>query len=160
MKTNTFSTLDGRGLRIAIVRARFNETVTSKLLAGCQRALRDAHVSARSVLTVDVPGSFELPFMAAHLARRRSKPDAIVCLGAIIKGETEHDVHIARAASLGIGLVARQYNLPVIFGVLTTRSLRQAMARTTGTHNKGYEAGMSAVELALTVRRLRTRHAL
>lgn len=158
MKSNVFHNLSGRGFRIAVVHARFNADVTSKLLAGCLRALAETGVRSSTIHVVEVPGSFELPFMIAHLLRRK-RYDAAIAIGAIIKGDTDHDVHIARAVSLGIGLVSRQYDVPVIFGVLTTRNKRQALerARGLGARNKGYEAGMSAVEMALAVRNQTTK---
>lgn len=150
MKSNSFSKLDGTGLKIAIVAARFNAELTDALLADCEEGLREAGVAADDVRSIRVPGSFELPIAAAVLANQKAY-DAIICLGAIIKGETRHDHYIADAVANGLTRVALDHRLPVIFGVLTTEDKAQAEARSLGGRKKGYEAAMSAIE---TVRSL------
>lgn len=145
MKSNSFSTLDGKGLKIAIAAARFNAELTDALLADCEAGLREAGVAASDITSVRVPGSFELPIVAEKLAGRKSY-DAIICLGVIIKGETRHDHYIADAVANGLTRVALDHKLPVIFGVLTTEDKAQAEARSLGGHKKGYEAAMSAIE--------------
>lgn len=147
MKTNTFGQLDGKGMRIAIVAARFNQAITDQLVAGAEAALDVAGIAQDDRLIVRVPGSFELPQVAAAIAKKGGY-DAIVCLGCLIKGDTDHDVFIAQATAEGIQNVSLQYTLPVLFGVLTCRTKEQAEARAEGLgeKNKGYEAVMSAVE--------------
>lgn len=147
MKTNTFGQLDGKGMRIAVVAARFNQAITDRLVAGAEAAMDVVGIAANDRLIVRVPGSFELPQIAAAIAQRGGC-DAIVCLGCLIKGETDHDVFIAQAAATGIEQVGLTYHLPVLFGVLTCRTKEQAEARAEGLgeKNKGYEAVLSAVE--------------
>ena len=155
MKSNTFSALDGAGLKIAVVAARFNADLTDALLADCVDALTNAHVAPVDIVSIRVPGSFELPVAAATLAGQ-GRFDAVICLGVVIKGETKHDHYIADAVSNGLMRVALDHHIPVIFGVLTTEDRAQAEVRALGAHKKGYEAGMSAIE---TVRALDAAHA-
>lgn len=145
MKSNSFSTLDGAGLKIAVVAARFNQELTDAMLADCQAALRSAHVADNDTTVLRVPGSFELPVAAATLATQ-STYDAIICLGVIIKGDTKHDHYIADAVANGLTNIAIQHHIPVIFGVLTTENKVQAETRALGGQKKGWEAGMSAIE--------------
>ena len=154
MKSNSFSTLDGAGLKIAVVAARFNAELTDALLADCVEALMSAKVAPEDITSVRVPGSFELPIAAATLAAQ-GRFDAVICLGVIIKGETKHDHYIADAVSNGLTRVALDHHIPVIFGVLTTEDKAQAEARALGGRKKGYEAGMSAIE---TIRALDASH--
>lgn len=155
MKTNTFEKLNGAGMKIAIVASRFNQAITDRLLAGCEAGLDAAGVAAADRLALRVPGAFELP-QAAELVARRGGYDAIICLGCLIKGETDHDVFIAQAVAGGITDVSREHGLPVVFGVLTVKTREQAEARVEGLaeKNKGYEAAMSAVEMVLVKREL------
>jgi len=135
---------DARGLRIAVVVARFNEAITSRLLEGAQKALEGA---ARVDVSY-VPGAFELPFAAKVLARKGSC-DAIVALGAVIKGDTPHFEYVAGEAARGLQQVALETGVPVAFGVLTTDTMAQAEARAGGhAGNKGYDAAMTAIEMA------------
>lgn len=140
------------GLRVAIAVARWNESITRRLLAGAVQRLTAAGLSPRSLDVAWVPGSFELSFAADRLAAT-GRYAAIVCLGAIIKGETSHDHHIATAAAGGIEAVGRHRGLPVIFGVLTCDTLAQAMARAGGdaadnyAGNKGAECAAAALEM-------------
>lgn len=143
MKSNEFTKLDGSGLKIAIIGARFNQKLTDALVADCEAALTACSVS--QVTTVRVPGSFELPIAAEKLAATK-KYDAIIALGVIIKGDTKHDHYIADAVANGLTNVALKHQTPTIFGVLTTENLEQAEVRSLGGQKKGYEAGMSAVE--------------
>lgn len=151
MQTNTFAHLDGSTLRIGIVAARFNQNLTDAMLADCVNALTACEVKESNMVTVRVPGAFELPVAAATLADRRDL-DAIICLGVLIKGETRHDHYIADACANGIMNVALSAEIPVLFGVLTTENLAQAESRSLGAHKKGWETGMSAVEMALTMK--------
>ncbi|MCE9630914.1 MAG: 6,7-dimethyl-8-ribityllumazine synthase [Planctomycetia bacterium] len=144
------------GVRIGIVVARWNESITRRLLAGAVHRLDAAGLPPRAIDVAWVPGSFELSFAADRLAAT-GRYAAIVCLGAIIKGETSHDHHIATAAAAGIETVGRERGLPVIFGVLTCDTLAQAMVRAGGdaadgyVGNKGAECAAAAVEMVSLV---------
>ena len=146
--------LDGAGLRIAIAVARFNETVTSRLLAGARKALERHGVKDENVVVAWVPGAFELPLVARAFAEAGSY-DAVVCLGAIIRGETPHFDFISAEAARGIGQVAADTGLPVIFGVITPNTLEQALDRAGGKADKGYDAVVSAIEMANLMRQIR-----
>ena len=122
--------IDGSGsaasLRFAVVQSRFNETVTKRLLAGAMEALRGGGAKDDAIEVVSVPGAFEIPLIAARLAKTR-RYDAVVCLGAVIRGQTPHFEYISMVVSQGIARVAYDYGVPVIFGILTadTEELRQ-----------------------------------
>jgi len=147
--------LDGAGLRIAVLLSRFNEPVGVKLLAGALGALGRHGVRPRDVLVVKVPGAFELPLVARRLAASR-RHDAILCLGAVVRGETPHFEYVAQEASRGIARVSYETGVPVLFGVLTTDTLEQALARAGGAHgNKGVEAAEGAIEMARLLGALR-----
>lgn len=144
--------LNGRGLKIGIVVSRFNQRITQRLLEGAEHALEEAGVSADTVTTVSVPGAFEIPGAAKRLACR-SKVDAIVCLGAVVRGQTEHFTYVSKAVQEGVLAVSLETGVPITFGVLTTDDFEQAMARTGGDlGHKGYEAAQDAVEMANTYR--------
>lgn len=150
--------LHGGGLRIAIVAARFNELVTSRLVEGAKAGLRDAGIGDEDILLAWVPGSFEIPVVAKRLASS-GRFDAIVCLGAVIRGETTHFEYVAGEAARGIAQVARETGVPCIFGVLTTEDTAQALERAGGKMgNKGYEAALSAVQMATLLRALEGEH--
>jgi 6,7-dimethyl-8-ribityllumazine synthase len=140
------------GARVAIVVSRYNESVTRRLLDGAVFTLSGAGVAAAAIEVAWVPGSFELPLAADRLAAG-GRYAAVLCLGAIIKGETSHDRHIATAVATGIEQAARARGLPVVFGVLTCDTLAQAMARAAGSPadgfagNKGAECAAAAVEM-------------
>jgi 6,7-dimethyl-8-ribityllumazine synthase len=137
---------DGR--RFAVVAARFNEVVVRKLVDGALAGLRDKGASDDDVDLAWVPGSFELPLVAQRLAAT-GRYAAVICLGAVIRGETPHFDHVAEQAAHGIRLAARQTGVPVIFGVLTTDTFGQAMDRAGGKHgNKGWDAAMAGMEMA------------
>jgi len=147
--------LDGAGLRIAIVASRFNEAVTLRLVEGAKAALRDARVREEDVLVVWVPGSFEIPLVAKHLAAT-GRFHAIVCLGAVVRGETAHFEYVAGEAARGIAQVARETGIPCLFGVLTTEDTLQALERAGGKMgNTGYNAALAAVQMATLLRALR-----
>ncbi|MEX2158865.1 MAG: 6,7-dimethyl-8-ribityllumazine synthase [Dehalococcoidia bacterium] len=147
--------LKGSGLRIGIVVARFNETVTARMLAGAREALQQHGVRDEDVDVAWVPGAFELPLIAKKLAESR-RYDAVVCLGAVIRGETPHFEFVAGEAARGIGQVALDTGLPVVFGVVTPNTVEQAMDRAGGRiGNKGYDAVTTAIEMATLVRNLR-----
>ena len=147
--------LHGAGLRIGVVVARFNEVVTARLLEGARMALERHGVRGEDVDVAWVPGAFELSSVAKKLAESR-RYDAIVCLGAVIRGETAHFDFVAGEAARGIGQVARETGVPVIFGVITPNTLEQAMERSGGKiGNKGYDAALNAIEMANLLRQLR-----
>ena len=136
--------VDGSGLKFAVVVARFNSRITEKLLEGAQDALRKA--GADTVAVYYVPGAFELPLAARKLAEAY---DGIVALGAVIRGDTPHFDYVCDAAARGLLQVSLESGTPVSFGVLTTDTLAQAEARAGGEHgNKGFDAAMTAVEMA------------
>lgn len=153
------------GTRVAIVVARWNERVTGGLLAGALERFAAAGLSAAAIDVAWVPGAFELPLVADRLAGTGGYA-AVVCLGAIIRGETEHDRHIARAVAGGIEETGRRHGVPVLFGVLTCQSLEQALARAgiaagTRAHdgaappdNKGAECAAAALEMITLFDRL------
>jgi 6,7-dimethyl-8-ribityllumazine synthase len=135
---------DARGLKFAIVVARFNFAITEKLLEGARDAL--AKAGAETVKVFHVPGAFELAYAANRLARDY---DAIIALGAVIRGETPHFEYVAGAAANGLQQVALETGTPVAFGVLTTDTMEQASARAGGMRgNKGYDAAMTGIEMA------------
>jgi 6,7-dimethyl-8-ribityllumazine synthase len=142
------------GYRFAIVVSRFNEEITSGLLAGARAALAEASVRDDDVTVVHVPGAFEIPVASLHLAES-GEYDAVICLGCLIKGETMHFEYIAAAASQGIMNVSTVTGVPVAFGVLTAVTDEQAEARSApGPGNKGREAALAAVEMAALFRQL------
>jgi 6,7-dimethyl-8-ribityllumazine synthase len=148
---------EARGLRIAILRALFNPRVTDGLLQGALEALAELGADPHRVRVIDAPGAFELPLLAQAAARSR-RFDAIVALGAVIQGETDHYQHIAREAAAGLAAVARETGVPVGFGVLTVRRVAHARARARRTgDNKGREAARAAVFTARALHELRPR---
>ena len=147
--------LRGAGLRVALVVSRFNEPVTTRLLAGARSALERHGVREEDVDVAWVPGAFELPLAARRLAESR-RYDAVACLVAIIRGETPHFDYIAAETARGIGQVAQDTGVPIVFGVLTPNTLEQAMERAGGKMgDKGYDAAVSAIEMATLMQRLR-----
>ena len=138
----------GRRRRFAIVAARFNEVVTAKLVSGAVDCLSSHDVDGEDVDVAWVPGAFELP-LAGRAFAKAGTYDAVICLGAVIRGETPHFDLVAGQAAEGIRRVAEDTGLPVIFGVLTTDTLEQAVERAGGAHgNKGWDAAMAAIEMA------------
>lgn len=145
----------GKALKIGVVVSRFNSKITERLLEGALRGLKDCGVAERFITAVEVPGAFELPLAAKRLAQA-GKADAIVCLGAVIRGKTEHFTYVCKAAQEGVLAVSLETGLPITFGVLTTDDSLQAMERSGGAKgNKGYDAAVEAVELANTLKLLR-----
>lgn len=146
---------DGRGRRFAIVVARFNEAITERLLEGALDALRRHGVPDDDVEIVSVPGAFELPLAAQEIAHRGGV-DGVVCLGAVIRGETPHFDYVAAEAAAGIREAMAAARLPMGFGVLTTDTAEQALARAGGSvGNKGYEAAMTVLEMAAVLGAIR-----
>jgi len=145
-------TPSGTGLRIGVALARFNQAVTDQLLAGTLDALVRHGVADDAIDVATVPGAFELPLCAQRLAAT-GRYDALVCLGAVVRGETPHFDFVAGEAARGIADVARRHDLPVAFGVLTTDTVEQALARAGGERgNKGYEAAVTALEMVQVLR--------
>jgi 6,7-dimethyl-8-ribityllumazine synthase len=140
--------LSAEGLRVAIVASRWNDFVVSRLISGALDGLERLGASSDSITIVRVPGSFELPFASRRVATSKNF-DAIVCLGSIIRGETSHNEYIAAEVFKGIAQVSLETNIPIALGVITADSLEQAIDRAGAkSGNKGFEAAMSAVELA------------
>jgi 6,7-dimethyl-8-ribityllumazine synthase len=146
--------LDGSDLAVAIAVARFNTLVTERLLAGALEGLTALNVRADRTVVAWVPGTFELPFAAQQYASS-GRYDAVICLGCVIKGETDHNEYINHATALALQDVGRETGVPAIFGVVTVNSLEQALARAEeGSTNKGYESAMAAVSMAHVRRRM------
>jgi 6,7-dimethyl-8-ribityllumazine synthase len=142
------------GLRFALVVARFNDFVTQRLLNGAREALAAGGVAADAIDVLWVPGAFEIPVAAAHVARVR-RPAAVICLGCVIRGGTPHFEYICQAAAHGVTRAALDTGVPMAFGVLTTDSVEQAVERAgPGPANKGYEAAQAAIEMATLARAL------
>jgi 6,7-dimethyl-8-ribityllumazine synthase len=138
----------GRRRRFAIVAARFNEVITAKLLSGAVDCMSSHDVDGDDIDVAWVPGAFELP-LAGRAFAKAGTYDAVICLGAVIRGETPHFDLVAGQAAEGIRRVAEDTGVPVIFGVLTTDTLEQAVERAGGAHgNKGWDAAMAAIEMA------------
>jgi 6,7-dimethyl-8-ribityllumazine synthase len=145
---------NGRGLRFAVVVSRFNDLITDKLLQGALEGLKRAAVASEDVLVVRVPGAFEIPLAAKRLAES-GRYAAVVCLGAVIKGETPHWEYLSAAMSQSLARVATETGVPLSFGVLTTETEEAALARAgVGGDNKGFEAALAAVEMADLLRRM------
>lgn len=139
------SRTSARASRFAIVVSRFNEHVTSKLLDGAKDCLKQHHISDYDIFYC--PGSFELPQAANRLVKEK-KWDAVICLGAVIRGETAHFEYVSSEAARGIQDVALRSGVPVLFGVLTTDTEEQALDRAGGKHgNKGWDVAVAAIEM-------------
>ena len=144
----------GEGLRIGVVVSRFNDLVTGLLLEGTLEQLAELGVDQASITVAHVPGAFELPLVAQRLAASGDH-DAVICLGAVIRGETDHHVHVGGQAAAGCQRVQLDTGVPVVLGVLTTDTLEQAMARVGGPHgHKGHDSAVAAVEMADLLRQL------
>lgn len=146
--------LDARGLRFGIVVGKYNEFVTTRLLAGAVDVLTKAGAGEAAIEVARVPGAFEIPLVARRMAQS-GRFDAVLCLGAVIRGETPHFEYISAEASRGIAQAAWESNLPVIFGVLTTETVEQALERAGAPErNKGAEAARTAIEMANLMKKL------
>ncbi|MGD1712398.1 6,7-dimethyl-8-ribityllumazine synthase [Hydrocoleum sp. CS-953] len=152
----TFTQVDS--LRFAIVIARFNDLISGKLLEGCQDCFKrhgvDPNPEGTQVDYIWIPGSFEIPLVARQLAMS-NRYDAVICLGAVIKGQTPHFDYVAAEVSKGIAAAAFQTGVPVIFGVLTTDTMQQALERAGIKSNKGWEYAMNALEMASLMRQIK-----
>ena len=148
-------TLNAQGMKVAIVTARFNEFITSKLHEGAMSCLKRHEVKEADVTEVWVPGAFELPLVAQTLAESHQY-DAVICLGAVIRGATTHYDYVCSEAAKGIAAAGLKTCIPVIFGVVTTETIEQAIERAgTKGGNKGWDAAMSAIEMGSLMRRLK-----
>lgn len=138
---------DGKGLKIAIVVARFNEFITSKLLAGALDTLKRHGVSEEDIQVIWVPGAFEIP-LAAQVISKKKEIDGVITLGAVIRGATTHYDYVCSEVSKGVANVGLASGIPVIFGVLTTETIEQAIERAgTKAGNKGSESAMGVLEM-------------
>jgi 6,7-dimethyl-8-ribityllumazine synthase len=152
--TSYSGALRGEGVRVAIACGRFNDLITERLLAGARDGLVRHGVDEASITEAWVPGAFELPLAASRLASA-GEYDAVICLGAVIRGATGHYEHVAGQCAAGIARVALDTGVPVVFGVLTTDSIEQALERAgTKAGNKGYESAETALEMVDLLRQL------
>ena len=151
-------TLEGKlvakGIRVGIVAARFNEFITSKLLSGAMDGLLRHDVQEEDIHVAWVPGAFEIPLIASKMAGS-GKYDAVICLGAVIRGSTSHYDYVCNEVSKGIAAVGLDSGIPVLFGVLTTENIEQAIERAgTKAGNKGYDCALSAIEMVNLIREI------
>jgi 6,7-dimethyl-8-ribityllumazine synthase len=155
MLSNKFDKkLDGSGLKVAIVRARFNQEITDSLLNGCVEGLTDHNVSKEDISIFDVPGSFEI-ILAAKKAAISGEFDTVITIGAVIKGDTPHFDYISQAVTAGIVQVNLEIEIPVIFGVITVLSHEQALERAKSDKtNKGYEVALASIEMVRTCEKI------
>ncbi|MBM7584189.1 6,7-dimethyl-8-ribityllumazine synthase [Bacillus pakistanensis] len=154
MKTIYEGNLVGTGLKVAIVVSRFNEFITSKLLGGAEDALIRHGVDEKDITVTWVPGAFEIPMVAKRLAASK-KYDAVITLGTVIRGATAHFEYVSGEVAKGVANVGLQEDVPVIFGVLTTDTIEQAIERAgTKAGNKGWEAAAGAIEMANLMRQI------
>ncbi|MBR4546030.1 MAG: 6,7-dimethyl-8-ribityllumazine synthase [Oscillibacter sp.] len=139
--------LDGKGIRVGIVAARFNEFIVSKLLGGCEDALLRHGVAPDDIALAWVPGAFEIPLIATRMAQS-GKYDAVIALGAVIRGSTDHYQYVCAEVSKGIAAASLSTGVPVMFGVLTTDNIEQAIERAgTKAGNKGADCAVGAIEM-------------
>jgi len=146
---------DAKGLKFDLIVSRFNDFISSRLLEGALDCLRRHGARDEDLTVYWVPGSFEIPYLAARLARRKPAPHAVICLGAVIRGSTDHYQYVADGMARGISRVALDTDVPVILGVLTTDTIEQAIERAgTKAGNKGADAALSAIEMATLFRQV------
>ena len=151
-------TLEGKliakGMRVGIVAARFNEFITSKLLSGALDGLLRHDIDGDDIHVAWVPGAFEIPLAASKMAKS-GKYDAVICLGAVIHGSTSHYDYVCNEVSKGVAAVGLETGVPVLFGVLTTENIEQAIERAgTKAGNKGYDCALSAIEMVDLLRQM------
>jgi 6,7-dimethyl-8-ribityllumazine synthase len=146
--------LDARGMKLGIVVSRFNNFITEKLLAGALDGVKSHGGEEANVTVVRVPGAFEIPLVVERMAAS-GKYDALICLGAVIRGDTPHFEYVSDAVTRGIGEAISRYRMPIGFGVLTTNNVDQAMERSGSKDaNKGYEAALTAIEMVAVMRQM------
>ncbi|HEY5556753.1 6,7-dimethyl-8-ribityllumazine synthase [Acetobacterium sp.] len=139
--------LVSKGIKVGIVAARFNEFIVSKLLGGALDGLKRHDVNEEDIEVAWVPGAFEIPLIASKMAKS-GKYDAVICLGAVIRGSTTHYDYVCSEVSKGIATVSLNADIPVMFGVITTENIEQAIERSgTKAGNKGYDCAVSAIEM-------------
>lgn len=144
--------LVSENIKIGIVAARFNEFITSKLLSGALDGLKRHDVQEENIDVAWVPGAFEIPLIASKMAKSK-KYDAVICLGAVIRGSTSHYDYVCSEVSKGIAQTALANDIPVLFGVLTTENIEQAIERAgTKAGNKGFDSAVSAIEMVNLMR--------
>lgn len=149
--------LVSKGIKVGIIVARFNEFIGSKLLGGAIDGLKRHDVKEEDIDVAWVPGAFEIPLIAAKMAKL-GKYDAIICLGAVIRGATSHYDYVCSEVSKGVAHVSLQSEIPVIFGVLTTENIEQAIERAgTKAGNKGYDCAQAAIEMVNLISEITTR---
>lgn len=147
--------LNAAGLKFAILVSRFNSIITDRLLGGALDALKRSGGDTEQIEIIKVPGAWEMPVAAAEVARQK-RHDAIICLSAVIKGDTPHFDYIAAEATKGLAQVSMQNAVPVAFGILTTNTVEQAIDRAGAKNgNKGFDAAMTAIEMANLMKQLR-----
>lgn len=150
----TEGVLVANGIKIAIIASRFNEFITAKLLGGCIDGLKRHGVNDDDIEIIWVPGAFEIPLIAKKAAGSK-KYDAVICLGAVIKGATDHYDYVCAEVSKGIATVSLASDVPVLFGVLTTDNIEQAIERAgSKSGNKGYDCAVSAIEMVNLIRNM------
>ena len=146
--------LVSKGLKVGIVASRFNEFITAKLLSGAMDGLLRHEVKEEDIHVAWVPGAFEIPLIASKMAKS-GKYDAVICLGAVIRGSTSHYDYVCSEVSKGVAAAALASEVPVLFGVLTTENIEQAIERAgTKAGNKGYDCALSAIEMANLIREI------
>ncbi len=146
--------LISKGIKVGIVCARFNEFITSKLLSGAKDALERHDVHDEDIDVAWVPGAFEIPLIAKKMADS-GRYDAVICLGAVIRGATSHYDYVCNEVAKGVAQVGLSSGLPVMFGVVTTENIQQAIERAgTKAGNKGYDVAMSAIEMVNLIREI------
>jgi 6,7-dimethyl-8-ribityllumazine synthase len=146
--------IDAQGLKIGIVVSRFNHFITEKLLEGALDGVTSHGGEDQNITVVRVPGAFEIPLVAERMAAS-GKYDALVCLGAVIRGDTPHFEYVSDAVTRGVGKTVWDYRIPVGFGILTTNNVQQAMERAGSKDaNKGYEAALTAIEMVNIIRQI------
>ena len=146
--------MTGRGMKVGIVAARFNEFIVSKLISGAEDALLRHGADSDNITLAWVPGAFEIPFAAKQMAHS-GKYDAVICLGTVIRGSTSHYDYVCNEVSKGVASIGLESGVPVLFGVLTTENIEQAIERAgTKAGNKGYDSAMAAIEMVDLQRKL------
>lgn len=146
--------LIAKGMKFGIVASRFNEFITTKLIGGALDGLKRHDAQETDIELVWVPGAFEIPLMASKMAKSK-KYDAVICLGAVIRGNTTHYDYVCAEVSKGVAHVALETEMPVVFGVLTTENIEQAIERAgTKSGNKGYDCALSAIEMVSVMKQI------
>ncbi|MFP5457949.1 MAG: 6,7-dimethyl-8-ribityllumazine synthase [Bacteriovoracia bacterium] len=154
--TTLEGTLSAKGLKVAVITARFNDFITSKLHEAAVSCLKRHDITPTDITEAWVPGAFELALTAQTLAETQ-KYDAVICLGAVIRGATTHYDYVCSEAAKGIAAVGLKTGIPVIFGVITTETIEQAIERAgTKAGNKGWDAGMAAIEMGTLLRKIKS----